>query len=122
MKKVRETDLEVNIEEFRKFIMQVKESKSSSPSGRRYGHYKVLSQCDKLIQLVFDVMGLALKAGVVLERWEKVIQILLLKDSPEVKIHRFWNITLVEADLMSVMRFVWEKVVVRGFHRYWGHC
>ena len=69
----------------------------------------MLGEDETLFQLVFDVMRVALDTGVVLKRWEKVHQILLLKDVPESKIHRFRNITLVEADLMFVMRIVWAK-------------
>ena len=36
-------------------------------------------------------------------------QTLLLKDPPRSKVHRFRNITLVEADLMFVMKDVWAR-------------
>ena len=55
-KVVEETELEVDIEAFRQYIRKVKESKSSSPSGRHYGHYKVLEKDDELIGLVYDIM------------------------------------------------------------------
>ena len=41
---------------------------------------------------------------------------MLLKDAPEAKIDRFRNITLIEADLMFVMKFVWAKTLSTNIH------
>ena len=86
---VTTTNLHMTFEEFKSFIKKVPESKSSSPSGRHYGHYKVLARDEELLEIIFDLMSLALKHGIILRRWKTVHQLLLLKDSPEKKIHRF---------------------------------
>ena len=57
-----------------------------------------------MLRIVYDVMDLAIKRGIVLERWREVHQMLLLKDHPSSKVHRFINIIIVEADLMFVMK------------------
>ena len=94
-----EVSLSVKWEEFKHFAGTVIESKGSSPSGRHYGHYKVLAEDESLLRILFDIVDIALQSGTVLERWRKVHQMLLLKDPPECKIHRFRNITLIEGDL-----------------------
>ena len=108
-KNIETTELQVEENDFRRFIQKVRESKSSSPSGRHYGHYKVLDRDPELRTIAFRIMELALRRGVVLQRWKIVHQILLPKDTDGSKIHRFRNITLVEADLMFVMRKVWAR-------------
>lgn len=104
-----QVELRTTFGEFEKFVNGVVESKSSSPSGRHYGHYKVAATNERFLRVLYKVMEIAMRRGVVLRRWEKVLQVLLLKDPPDVKIHRFRNITLVEADLMFIMKIVWAK-------------
>ena len=87
----------------------MKEKKTSFLSNRHYGHYKVLALDRELLRIVYYVIALALESGVVLKRWREVHQILLLKDPQISKVHRFRNITLVEIDLMFVMKVVWAK-------------
>ena len=67
-----------------------------------------------LFGIIFKVIQLAMKHGIVLKRWRKVHQMLLLKDPPRTKIHRFRNITLVEADLIFIMKIVWGKHLARN--------
>ena len=117
-KEIIETELKVTEEAFRKFIQKVKESKSSSPSGRHYGHYKVMLEEEELVRIAFRIVETALAAGVVLERWECVHQIQILKDAPQTRVHRFRNITLVEADLMFVMKHVWARTLAKNIQMY----
>ena len=85
----KEVSLRVRWEEFKHFAEKVIESKGSSPSGRHYGHYKVLAEDGSLLKLLYDIVDIALRSEIVLERWRRVHQMLLLKDPPECKIHRF---------------------------------
>ena len=102
-------DLWTSFETFKDFTVKVQENKTSSPSGRHYGHYKVLAMEEDLLTVVYDVMALDLERGIVLERWWEVHQVLLLKDPPRSKVHIFRNIMLVEGDLMFIMKDVWAK-------------
>ena len=111
-----EVELIAKFEDFKRFASQAKESKGGGPSGRHYGHYKVLAQEEDILRIVFRVMALALKHGVVLRRWEMVHQQLIKKDRGSSKIHRFRNITLVEIDLMFVMKVVWAKELGMKMH------
>ena len=111
-----EVKLEVRWEEFKHFAEKVLEFKGSSPSGRHYGHYKVLAEEESLLRVLYDIVDMALRSGTVLHRWRRVHQLLLLKDPPGCKIHRFRNITLVEGDLMFVMKRIWAKNLGRQIH------
>ena len=102
-----EVKLETTFEDFRKFARRAVESKASSPSRRHYGHYKVLEKREKLLWLVYDVLAIALEYGIVLERWRVLYQVLLQKDPPGKKVHRFRNIIVIEADLMFLMKDIW---------------
>ena len=42
---------------------------------------------------------------------------LLLKDPPRSKVHRFRNITLIEGDLMFIMKEVWAKQLSRKIYK-----
>ena len=111
-----EVKLEVSWEDFKHFAEKVLEFKGSSPSGRHYGHYKVLAEEESLLRVLYDIIDMALKTGIVLQRWRRVHQMLLLKDPPGCRIHRFRNITLVEGDLMFVMKKVWAKNLGNQIH------
>ena len=64
-----EVKLEIQFEDFRKFARSAVESKTSSPSRRHYGHYKVLEKKEELLRIVYDVLAIALTYGILLERW-----------------------------------------------------
>ena len=110
-------ELRTTFKTFQALVKKVKENKTSSPSKRHYGHYKVLAMEEELLRVVYDVIDLALERGIVLKRWREVHQMLLLKDPPRSKVHRFWNITIVEADLMFVMKDVWARQLGGGYVR-----
>ena len=111
---ITSTELEVTLESFKKFIKETKESKTPSPSGRHYGHYRAILNDESLCNLVFSIVEITVMNGVVLDRWKTVHQILLLKDHPRARIDRLRNITIVEADLMYVMKYVWARRLARN--------
>ena len=60
------------IHDFRAFLTKVKETKSSSPSGRHYGHYKVLlGQDEKYLKVIHGILQMALHKSIILGRWKK---------------------------------------------------
>ena len=65
---VKETEFKVTYDGFKKFIKGTKESKSSLPSGRHYGHYKALRDEEELCKLMFEIVQVAVENGIVLER------------------------------------------------------
>ena len=107
----RETYLGTHFSRFVKFAKGAKESKGPPPSGRHYGHYKVLAQEEDLLEVLYKIMECAVQTGEVLAMWKEVLQVLLLKDHPSSKVHCFRNITLIEADLMFQMKEVWANTL-----------
>ena len=67
-KKIPKTQLKVDRESFKEFIKGEKESKSSSHSGRHYGRYKVLVGEEDIIEIIFQVIEVALEAGVIVRQ------------------------------------------------------
>jgi len=59
-------------DDFKDNIRHIDEKKSSSPSGRHYGHYKTLLNSNEgYLQLIHGLAEIALQHGFVLERWKK---------------------------------------------------
>ena len=106
---VTQIQTELNFEKFREFVTKQQESKRSSPSGRHYGHMKTCLQDTEILRVLFDIIDMALQNGVVLERWLIAHDLLLRKDDDSCRIHRWRNITLVEADLQYVMKEIWAR-------------
>jgi len=101
--------LNIDYHDFKKFAAKAKDNKGGGPSGRHYGQYLVFLQKDDLLGMIFQIMKVTLKNGIVLERRKTVYQLLLLKHPTGSKIHRFWNTTLVEIYLMFIMKTVWAN-------------
>ena len=76
----------------------------------------MLAEEESLLRVLYKIVDMALKSGIVLRRWRQVHQMLLLKDPPGCRIHRFRNITLVEGDLMFVMKKIWANDLGTQIH------
>jgi cobyrinic acid a,c-diamide synthase len=64
---------------FIKVFGRVHEKKATSASGRHLGHYKALMDTDNLVDLMCKTMSLLWKHGICLDRWLKVIDVMLAK-------------------------------------------
>ena len=53
--------LEARWEEFKHFAEKILEFKGLSPSGRHYGHYKVLAEEESLLRVLYDIIDMSLK-------------------------------------------------------------
>ena len=70
----------VHFSDFKDFIHKIKDSRSSSPSGRHYGHCKVLlHQDEKYLRIVHGILTLARKHCIVLSRWKTIVTSLIEK-------------------------------------------
>ena len=109
--KIRGEDppFKLSYDDFVSFCHAQEERKASSPSSLHYGHYKALAHDERLLKLKFDVMRVAFEHGFILRRWGLIWEILLRKDADTARIHRFRNITLVEADVQYLMKRIWSR-------------
>jgi len=57
------------LEQWKCHILKVKERTATSPSGRHYGHFKVLLEKEtKIFEDIYEIMNVAYKFGIMLER------------------------------------------------------
>jgi hypothetical protein len=73
---------------FRKAFDRVHEKKATSASGRHLGHYKTIMHNTKLTELMCTMMSLPWKHGICLDRWLKVIDVMLSKDEGICLLHK----------------------------------
>ena len=77
-----------------------REKTSSSQSGRHFGHYKVQHKLRQQHQDIFAGMAnIPYRTGYSVQRWRKVIDVLIMKDQNNFAVHRTRPIPLVEADM-----------------------
>lgn len=103
----------ISISEFQAAYKTVKESTSSSPSGRHVGHYKVAATDPILSDLHSRMMSIPYQAGFSPKRWQQVTDIMLEKKEGEPKIHHLRIIALLENDYNQANRLI--------FARHLGH-
>ena len=109
----------ITAEEFRHCLKNKKESTESSPSGRHIGHYKPMLGDDNLVNLIVAMINIGFSSGVVLERWEHKISVMLEKDKGSPKLHRLRIIQLFEADYNFLLALVFGHRLMRFAQK---HC
>jgi hypothetical protein len=87
-------DIEISMEAFQSCYKAVRESTSSSPSGRHVGHYKVAAMNDRLSSLHATMMAIPFRAGFSPRRWRRVVDIMLETQPGNSQIHRLRNSSL----------------------------
>ena len=108
----RASKASLEYEHFREFCQKQEERKTSSPSGRHYGHVKSCLEDEEILRVLFDILNLSYTNNKPLNRWKEANDILLRKDSSKDRIHRFRNITIIEGDLQYIMKTVWGKNLI----------
>ena len=98
---------------FSHFVQTAKESTSSSPSGRHYGHYKsLLHSAPRILKGIFKVMCIALKHGLVPDRWKNTVTTLICKDNNTPYIHRLRPLHIVEAEMQFFSKYQWSHRLI----------
>ena len=100
---------DLSFDHFMKFCKKQEEKKTSSPSGRHYGHMKACAEEPEILKVIFDIANLSYINKKPLDRWQRANDILLRKDGNNDRVHRFRNITIIEGDLQYIMKTVWGK-------------
>jgi hypothetical protein len=124
-----ETPAELTLEEFKGKIKSWRESTTTSPSGRHLGRYKALfvtgyadydsvagevSIQDKqsaIASLIISVINYCIRNTYVLERWKKIINVMIFKEPNNYKIHRLRVIHIYEADFNLVLAVKWRQLL-----------
>lgn len=71
---------DMSVAQFRDGMKKASEGKSSSLSSRHYGIYKALLDNDYFTGLVVRLLNLGVQHSFILQRWRKVLQVMLLKE------------------------------------------
>ena len=102
------------LDEFKYYMKNIKERTSSSPSGRHYGHYKILEAIKSTyLQVIYGILQLALETSTILDRWKKTVTTLLEKKEGRPYIHKLRAIHIVEGDLQFIARFFYSHKMIR---------
>ena len=105
---------EYNFKQFCSFVSKSHERTSTSPSGRHYGHYKVLLKYQKpLLNDIYRIMNMAFSNGVLLNRYKKTITTLICKEKGRPRIHRLRPIHIIEAELQAITKSQWAKSLIK---------
>ena len=96
--------------EFKKMIMNTRESTSSSPSGRHYGIYRAGVQEDKLLHIHATMAIQPFKHGFILDRWKQVIQI-MIKKKTEPRYDSLRIIEIFEGDYAAMTKLMMRTIM-----------
>jgi len=98
---------------FKKFYNKAKESTSSSPSGLHLGHWKAGAADKDICMVLSGIIRIAVQNTYTLERWRKVVSILMEKVQGQPNINKFRTIHLLESDMNFVLRYIWGRQFMR---------
>ena len=105
-----EINLQTTFKEFQSFICNSKESTSSSPSGRHYGHYKaLLERNQKILEIIHGIFSLAIQHKIILHRWSLSVTTLIEKNPGVPKIHRFRAIHVIESEMQFITKVAFAR-------------
>ena len=103
-----------SLEQWRMHIANVKERTATSPSGRHYGHFKVLMEKEpKIFEDMYEIMNISYKHGIMLQRWKKTVTVLIPKDKGIPKIHRLRPLHIVEPEVNALAKALWAKKLMK---------
>ena len=98
--------------EFRRFIEKSTETTSASPSGRHYGHYKVLCKyLPDVLKDIYRIMSFSIEYGIILDRYKNTVTTLIQKKELPY-IHRLRPLHLIEVELQAINKSQWAKQLI----------
>jgi hypothetical protein len=118
----------LTLEEFIGKVRVWRECTSTSPSGRHLGHYKTVTKpiihaCEpwetdnietgrlELLHAHLNIINYCLIHGYSLKRWQHVVNVMILKEPGNHKIHRLRVIHLFEADYNLILSVKWRQQI-----------
>jgi hypothetical protein len=127
----------LTLDEFIGKIRVWRESTSTSPSSRHLGHYKALIKpitiaCEPweqdtieggrvaLLQAHLHIINYCLTHGYSLQRWQHVVNVMILKEAGDHWIHRLRVIHLFEADYNLILSVKWRQQIYAADKQNWS--
>ena len=105
-------------EEFIAGIKGISEGKTSSQSGRHYSMYKALVAFPFTTQIIVKLISTSVENNIIINRWKKVLQIMLCKVPGNYSIEKMRVINLIEADINMFFRLIWGKKFVNNIIKH----
>jgi len=112
--------IDITTAKYRQFYSKTKERTSSSPSGLHMGLWKAAATSDSLSSILSSILQIALSNSYVLQRWRRVVGVLLEKKSGFPAINKFRTIHLIESDLNFAMRSIWGRELMKWSEAHQG--
>jgi hypothetical protein len=103
---------------FAKAFGRVHEKKATSASGRHLGHYKAILDSSSLTGLLCTTMTLPWKHGICLSRWQRVIEVMLVKEEGLCRLYKLRIIQLIEADFNQCLLMLFTKPITHNMDKY----
>jgi len=110
---------EINVEDIKSLYQAWKESTTTSPSGLHLGHNKGLLQYEnsddlhdipnRLFKIKTQFINLAIKHGVVYDRWKKINTVMIEKQPNVYHIDKLRALHLFESDINGVLGIIWGR-------------
>jgi hypothetical protein len=108
----------------------LRESTSTSPSGRHLGRYKALfagrapeseaeeseganfaSKQESIMHLILSIINYCIRNTYVLDRWKTILNVMIFKEQGNYKIHRLRIIHIYEADFNLILAVKWRQLL-----------
>ena len=121
---------EISTNEFRAKIKIWREATTTSPSGRHLGRYKALyapgipedsdepgegislkAKQEAIAALIVTLINYCIRNTYVLDRWKKIINVMIFKEQGNFKIHRLRVIHIYEADFNLILAVKWRQLL-----------
>ena len=100
--------------EFDQFVRDSTEKTSASPSGRHYGHFKVIQKyLPQILKDIHSIMTICMKYNVLIPRYCKTVTTLIAKEPGQPKIHRLRPLHLIEIELQAIAKSQWSRKLIR---------
>ena len=115
----KEIDPLTTLDQFKSFYKNAKESTSSSPSGRHYGHYKALLQMDATyIECIHSILHICTVHDLILDRWKPTLCSLIEKISGKPFINKYRTIHIIESDIQFLSKQIYVLGMMRQAEKY----
>ena len=99
IKTLEKVDVEISIEDYKRFWTKKRESTATSPFGLHIGHYKIACGDDEILEIHRRLLILPFMYCFVPDRWTSTVQCMLEKDPGRPWIHRLRIIELFDAQV-----------------------
>lgn len=110
----KEIEHYTEFKDFQKFFRLAKESTSSSPSGRHYGHYKALLLMDKrYLEAIHSILCISVRHDIVLDPWKPTISTLIEKISGKPYIHKYRITHIIDSDIQFFSKQIYVLAMMR---------